>query len=253
MDVHHPCFPPQEYRQEYDVGDVTQTDVSDWYSALLRDPESLSNNETINLRKLYNASIAYVDDQIQRIVDLLKTQGLYENTTIIITSDHGELFGDHEQYGKPERMFDELLHVPLIITNGPDYLEDAQDQLVSLLDIPPVIHDIFKIDIPTEYEGQLPGVDEPRSVIMAEHEVQGEVIVGARSLEWLYEGDEIVDEHRLFDLRDGFAPAEINDPDGKLVRKTVLSRLNELDVDARYLQGNMEEDVESRLEDLGYL
>jgi arylsulfatase A-like enzyme len=253
MDVHHPCFPPQEYRQEYDVGDVTQTDVSDWYSALLRDPESLSNYETINLRKLYNASIAYVDDQIQRIVDLLKTQGLYENTTIIITSDHGELFGDHEQYGKPERMFDELLHVPLIITNGPDYLEDAQDQLVSLLDIPPVIHDIFKIDIPTEYEGQLPGVDEPRSVIMAEHEVQGEVIVGARSLEWLYEGDEIVDEHRLFDLRDGFAPAEINDPDGKLVRKTVLSRLNELDVDARYLQGNMEEDVESRLEDLGYL
>lgn len=253
MDVHHPCFPPEEYRDRYDTMDVTQTDVSEWYSALLRDPETLSEEEMNNLETLYEAAIEYTFDQIDRIVTHLKDIGRYNDTLIILTSDHGELFGEYGQYGKPERMYDELLHVPLIIANGPDDLESATDELVSLLDVPPLIHNTLGLNVPDEYEGQVPGKDEPREYVMAEHEVEGNVIVGARSEDWLYEGDEINDEHRLFDLRDGFEQVNRDHPEADTVRDAVFARLDELDIEAKYLQGDMKTDVEDRLEDLGYL
>ena len=253
MDVHHPCFPPEEYRDRYDMTDITQTDVSEWYSALLRDPETLSEEEVNNLEALYSAAIEYTSDQVDRIVTHLKDTGRYDDTLIVLTSDHGELFGEYGQYGKPERMYDELLHVPLIVANGPDCLESATDELVSLLDLPPLIHDALGIDIPHEYEGQVPGKDEPRKYIIAEHEVEGNVIVGARSENWLYEGDEINDEHRLFDLRNGFEQVNRDHPEADSVRNAVLARLDALDIEAKYLQGDMKTDVEDRLEDLGYL
>lgn len=254
MDVHHPCFPPHEYREKHGVAGVTQSDVSNWYSALLRDPETLTDNEVQKLKHLYHAAIEYTDDEIGRIIDQLKETGRYEDTLIIITSDHGELFGEYGQYGKPERMYDELLHVPLVVANGPGYLEGATEQLVSLLDIPPLIHDALDLEVPDEYEGQIPGKDEQRDWVMAEHEVGGKVIVGARSEDWLYEGNEIDDEHRLFDLRNGgFKRVERDHPDAITVRKAVLARLDKLDVEAKYLQGDVETDVEDRLEDLGYL
>jgi arylsulfatase A-like enzyme len=253
MDVHHPCFPPEEYRDRYEMTDVTQTDVSEWYSALLQEPGTLSEEEISNLETLYEAAIEYTFDQIERIITHLKDAGRYEDTLIILTSDHGELFGEYGQHGKPERMYDELLHVPLVVTNGPDYLDGATDDLVSLLDIPPLIHDALGLDVPDEYEGQIPGKDESREYIMAEHEVEGDVIVGARSEDWLYEGDEINDEHRLFDLRNGFEQVDRDHPDADTVRNAVLARLDELNIEAKYLQGDMETDVEDRLEDLGYL
>jgi len=253
MDVHHPCFPPERYRDRYDIGDVTQTGVSEWYSTLLRNPETLSDDEINNLETLYKAAIEYTFDQIDRIVTHLKDTNRYDDTLIILTSDHGALFGEYGQYGKPERMYDELVHVPLIIANGPDYLKNAKGELVSLLDIPPLIHDALGINIPEEYKGRVLGVDNPPEYIMAEHEVEGEVIVGARSENWLYEGDEIQDEHRLFDLRNGFEQVKFDHPDGEIVREAVLERLDELEVDAKYLQSDVEGDVEHRLEDLGYL
>jgi arylsulfatase A-like enzyme len=255
MDVHHPCFPPEEYRERYDITDVTQTDVSDWYSALLRDPETLSEKEIHNLETLYKAAIEYTFDQIDRIITHLKDTGRYEDTLIILTSDHGELFGEYGQYGKPERMYDELLHVPLVVANGPQHLEDAKDDLVSLLDIPPLIHDALGVEIPEAYDGRLPGEkkSQPREYILAEHEVEGDVIVGARSEDFLYESDEIHGEHRLFDLRDGFEQVDCDHPEATSVRTAVHSRLDELNVEANYLQSDIDDNTESRLEDLGYL
>lgn len=255
MDVHHPCYPPEPYRERFDVGGVSQSDVSQWYSALLRDPSSLSTDELDALRKLYDAAIAYTDDQIRRIVAHLEETDRYEDTLLVFTSDHGELFGEHGEYGKPERMYDELLHVPLLVANGPEHLADATDELVSLLDVPPLIHDALDLAVPEDYEGKRPGVDSPRTYVMAEHEVEGDVIVGARSTEWLYEGDELRDEHRLFDLRNGrFERVQIDEhPEASALRKVVLDRLRSLNVSSPRLEEQVQGDVQDRLEDLGYL
>ena len=255
MDVHHPCFPPEEYRERFDVAAVSQSDVSEWYSALLNEPESLTEQEIERLRRLYDAAIAYTDDQIGRIVTHLEETGRYEDTLIVLTSDHGELFGEHGQHGKPERIYDELLHVPLIVANGPDHLADATDDLVSLLDVPPLIHDALGVEVPEEYEGRRPGIDPPREHVVAEHEVEGEVIVGVRSNDWLYEADEIRNEHRLFDLRDGrFDRVPIDDhPEASDVRNAALDRLRDLNIESQQLESMVEGGVQERLEDLGYL
>ena len=254
MDVHHPCHPPEPYRENHGVGSVTQSEVSQLYSNLLQDSQSLTEDDIQDLKSLYRASIAYTYDQVERILDHLQASGQYDETLVVLTSDHGELFGEYGQYGKPERMYDELLRVPLVVANGPETLADATRDLVSLVDIPPVCHDALGVDVPEEYVGQIPGKDEPRDVVLAEHEVEGDVIVGARSENWLYEADEIESEHRLFDLRDsGFERVDPDHPGGSTARDAVLARLDELDVTANYLQGEMGDEIEDRLENLGYL
>ncbi|PSQ18864.1 sulfatase [Halobacteriales archaeon QS_8_69_26] len=257
MDVHHPCHPPREYRERFGVGGATAADVSDLYSDLLTDPDALSTADLERLRSLYDAAIAYADDQVRRIFDRLRERGLYDDTLVVVTSDHGELFGEHGGYGKPERMYDELLRVPLVVANGPDRLAGATEDLVSLLDLPPLIHDALGVDVPSEYAGRVPGRDPPREYVTAEHEVEGDVVVGARSRGWLYEADEIAGEHRLFDCRDGFrevTPGDhADDPGARTVREAVLGRLSELDVDPTRVGEGVEGDVRDRLEDLGYL
>jgi arylsulfatase A-like enzyme len=254
MDVHHPCFPPAEYRERYDVKDVTVGQVSDWYSALINDPERLTDEEMDALLALYDAAIEYVDDQINRLVEELKRTDRYEETLIIVTSDHGEMFGEHGEYGKPPQMFDELLRVPLIVANGPDYLDAASDELVSLIDIPPLIHDTLGLDIPPEYEGQLPGRSEPRTYIVGEHELDGQPVVGARSEDLLYEYDASQDTERVYEVRDGTAvPTTDRDPTPEL-QEVVSARLDQFEEGTTYdLEADVDGDIEARLEDLGYL
>lgn len=255
MDVHHPCFPPETYRTRVGAGDISQTEVARLYSTALDSPGSLTSEESDTLRGLYRASIAYVFDQIDRLLALLERRDLSDETLIVVTSDHGELFGEYGSYGKPERMYDELLHVPLVVLNGPDYLEDAASDLVSLLDVPPLIHDALGVDVPDGYTGGRPGKDQPREYIVAEHDVGGDVVIGARSRDWLFEADEIRDERRLYDLRGGaFQRADDAEaPETRLVRRAVNDRLAELDPSAYELETDVDGSLESRLEDLGYL
>lgn len=257
MDVHHPCFPPESYRKRFDAADVNQAAVSGWYSKLVRNPDALGEDELAALERLYEAAVAYTDDQIGRLIDSLRTNDRLKDTLVVFTSDHGELFGEHGQYSKPERLYDELLHVPLVVVNGPDYLSDATDGLVSLLDIPPLVHDAAGLDLHPEYEGRRPGVDAPRELILAEHEVEGDVIVGGRSAGWLYEFDEIRDERRLFDMRGDASeePVDLNEESARLV-STVRERVRtvtEQDRDIDPVTDPMlTADVEDRLEELGY-
>jgi len=254
MDVHHPCHPPEPYREQFGVGDVTQVEVSEWYSALLREPETLSDAEIDAMERLYDAAVAYTDDQLARIVDALRQQGRFEDTLVVVTSDHGELFGDHGGYGKPECLYDELLHVPLVVCNGPPSLSEATDDLVSLLDLPPLFHDVLGLNVPEAYTGRRPGVDEPREYVCAEHEVEGDVVVGARSRKWRYTVDETDGDRRLVDLSTKERVDPNVEPDaGRLVREVVERRLSELDVGAEYLQDGVNGDVADRLEELGYL
>jgi len=57
----------------------------------------------------------------------------------------------------------------------------------------------------------------------------------------------------LFDLWDGFEQVDQGQPEADTVSDAVVNRINELDIEAKYLQNHIESDVEDRLEDLGYL
>jgi arylsulfatase A-like enzyme len=251
MDVHHPCFPPAEIRHQFGLEDVTAGEVSDWYSQALDAPSELTEREREQFQQLYEAAIVYVDQQIGRIIDHLKTANRWEDTLVIVTSDHGELFGEYESYGKPVRMYDELLRVPLVISNGQKSLEKHQSDLLSLLDIPPLLHEALGIDIPAEYEGQVLS-QESRSHVIAEHQIEEEVVVGARTNTHLYEYNEPENEANGYCVGSNtFDP--VHEPNDTIddLRNIVNSRLETIDVTADVT--DLDDDVEDRLSDLGYL
>jgi len=76
-------------------------------------PVLLKNKETI--RALYEAEITMVDAAVGRVLDKLKSLGIYDETLIVFTSDHGEEFGDHGRFEHGHTLYQELLHVPLIV------------------------------------------------------------------------------------------------------------------------------------------
>ncbi|HOP12224.1 MAG TPA: sulfatase-like hydrolase/transferase [Oscillospiraceae bacterium] len=93
-------------------------------------------NQTINH---YYACISFVDYQIGRIVAALKERGLYDDTLIVFTSDHGDFLGDYNCYGK-RSMIDAAARVPLLI-RVPGKSSEHRTDPVSLVDIEPTLLD----------------------------------------------------------------------------------------------------------------
>ena len=67
------------------------------------------------MRAAYNSEIEYLDIHLGRLFEGLKDRGLYENTVIVFTGDHGEEFYDHEGWWHGQTLYDELIHVPIAI------------------------------------------------------------------------------------------------------------------------------------------
>jgi len=108
----------------------------------LRDvvPSELDRQHFINL---YDAEIAYVDEQIGRVIEKLQEEDLWDKTLVLITADHGESFGEHQRYYHGLNLFDEVIRVPLIV-KPPRPLDSgrALDGLVRNVDIMPTIFDV---------------------------------------------------------------------------------------------------------------
>jgi len=67
------------------------------------------------IRKAYQQEITWMDTELGKFFAWMKAEGLYDNTTIVITSDHGEEFLEHGGWWHGTTLYDEQLHVPLIV------------------------------------------------------------------------------------------------------------------------------------------
>lgn len=253
MDVHHPCFPPESYLEAVGLGDTTASAIADLYSRAIDSSSTVSEEEHRVLVDSYRASLRYVDDQIERLLDVLRKQNRYEETLVIVTSDHGQLFDDFGAYGKPYRLVDALVEVPLVLDNAPSKLADATGELVSLVDLPPTIHRSLGFGVPDVYEGRHPVEGPPRETVLVEHQIDDSVIVGVRSQDQKYVVDAIEDEERAYVVDDtGESPLDVDDVDASL-RDRALDRLEGIDVDRPKYVEQVDDATEQRLEDLGYL
>ncbi|MDG2148848.1 MAG: sulfatase [Planctomycetota bacterium] len=100
-----------------------------------------------DMRNLYDASIRYADRMIGQLLDSLEQNGRLDNTFVVITSDHGEEFGEHRGMKHARSLHREMLHVPLIvripgqteahIVRDPVSLTDLFPTLLELMGLPP--------------------------------------------------------------------------------------------------------------------
>jgi arylsulfatase A-like enzyme len=117
------------------------------------DRSELSDAKIEELIGLYDGGIRYVDDAFQRLIDYLEANQLSSNTVIIVTSDHGEGFLEHD-YLLHQEVHRQLLQVPLIIRDPRSPGGRVIEALVSLEDLVPTILRRAEIDPPTGLQGR---------------------------------------------------------------------------------------------------
>jgi arylsulfatase A-like enzyme/Tfp pilus assembly protein PilF len=103
----------------------------------------------------YDAEIAYSDEIVGRFVHYLKARQLYDRAAIVLVSDHGEGLGDHGEQEHGLFVYDEAIHVPLIIKQ-PENIGAGRrvDDVVQHLDLVPTILDYVKAPIPGNLHGR---------------------------------------------------------------------------------------------------
>ncbi len=115
--------------------------IADWDDAARR-----------QIRATYYGLISEVDAQIGRILDHLKQAGLYDETLIVLTSDHGEMAGDHHLFGKLG-YFDQSYHIPLVI-RAPGLAAGRQvEAFTESVDVVPTIIELLGGTVPRAMDG----------------------------------------------------------------------------------------------------
>jgi arylsulfatase len=262
-DVHGPYVPPPDYLGHFrsdtrrPLG-PEERERRHRYLTLADD-----RNDLRHYIDRYDDEIRYTDDQIGEFLAALESRGLLEDTFVIVASDHGEEFLDHGGWNHGETLFEEMLHVPLIIV-GPGLEARIEERPVSTLSLYATIagwigaeapaHD--GVDLGALLRGE--SIDLPAPVYAERVRWQGEPQRVVRAGRWKAILDRPDEPIRLFDLeRD---PGEVRDQAGEevSVRDRMQSHFGDFardvlrDAAAPEAAGAVDEDLRQRLEALGY-
>lgn len=204
---HHPFDPPAPWHEMYDPDALTL--VPGWTeNCLPRDiaysPGYFPNADTTEpqLRRAmayYYATISQIDHHVGRMVDLLKQKGLYDDTLIVYTSDHGDFLGFHHLLLKGNHMYDPLMRIPLIVKYpGQCGAGQATAALSSNVDMAPTLLRRAHCEIPQTMGGlDLEERPEGRDAVFAEAG-RREYMVRTRTRKLLLARDQ--DASLFFDL-----------------------------------------------------
>jgi iduronate 2-sulfatase len=163
---HVPFLAPDKYFDLYPFNKITyQNDRPNLWdflpsSALSKRYEAFGfefAKENHPLRKeyiqAYHACVSFIDAQLGLVIDSLKKQGLWEDTVIVFTSDHGYHLGDHFIWGKVT-LFDIGAKVPFIVrAPGLSQSGTASEAMVELIDIYPTLADLAGLKAPDHLQG----------------------------------------------------------------------------------------------------
>lgn len=259
MDVHHPYVPPDEYQRRFRDEPIDDRRAVQLRREMLEAPDSLSDDEVDDIVDLYDAEIAYMDAEVDRLVGTIRDEW-GEDTVFAFTSDHGEEFRDHGGFSHRATFHDEVLHVPLFVNDG-DSTGTCGD-LVGLLDLAPTLIEYANVESPSNFYGnplQRAGTDSwTRSSVIGEwaDTETGDRRFGVRTADWKYVREEDETE-RLYDLTEdpdetenvvSSAPDALDDLRKRLDEH--IGRLGRTQDDLGEV--GMDEQTRQRLQDLGY-
>ncbi len=140
IDAHAYCVSPEGFTGHF--GEA-HPDIFDWYDFA---PGQWNDEKWNRFRDAYDDCIRFIDFQVSRIVDHLRAQGVLEHTLIVVTSDHGELFGEHGLADHGNSLYRPLVQAPLV-WHYPAGLapRPATDTMVSQRDVPATLLDLIGV------------------------------------------------------------------------------------------------------------
>ena len=146
LDPHWPYSPPDPYHVMFPGPEGAAVDFNNlnWKSferGIEKGEIDLGPADLEAMQCFYDGEIRYTDAAISRILGFLRDRGLFENTIIVVTADHGEEFMEHGRVGHGHSLHDELLRVPLILRWPGGRAARATGQ-VELVDVMPTLLDL---------------------------------------------------------------------------------------------------------------
>ena len=183
-EIHHPYDPPERYRSFF--GDFGKAIDSKRFREVKKDSSVLSQDELDALIGLYDGEIRYTDDALRSMFGELRALGFLDNCLVVITSDHGEEFGEHGHLDHLGLLYDELLHIPLILVADSAPRGKVDERLVSTVDILPTILGYVRIEVQHSLEGRdlLTSVGEQSTTDEAVFVQFRDVRFGIRTPQW---------------------------------------------------------------------
>lgn len=138
--IHTPYEPPEEYVFGPTAEELASGDEPKWVSTL---------------RHRYAGEVRYADVALSAFLRELEDAGMLENSIVVLTSDHGEEFAEHDRVGHSKSVYDEVLRVPLLVW-APGLVREGTriDTMVSVVDVVPTVLDLLEIAPPQGLQGR---------------------------------------------------------------------------------------------------
>lgn len=165
---HSPYDPPERYLDMYEGKNIPKPIAGDWcteYAGCL-DPlkaaadapfGNFGDEYAVNSRRHYYANITFIDDQIGQIVAALKDRGMYDNSIICFTSDHGDMLGDHYHWRKTYP-YEGSAHIPFVVKWPANLVKTVSngtkvEEPVELRDFLPTFIELAGGAVPPDMDG----------------------------------------------------------------------------------------------------
>lgn len=149
FDPHEPFFTQRHYQDLYPhTWDGTTFDWPEYGRAgPARDSE--------HLQKMYAALLTMCDRNLGRVLDLMDEQGMWDDTLLIVNTDHGFLLGEHDHWGKCRMpFFQEVAHIPLFVWDPRSRIAgERREALVQTIDLAPTLLEFFGQPVPRDMMG----------------------------------------------------------------------------------------------------
>jgi len=278
MDVHTPYVPAPRYLRDTDrrVGKMRML-VAHVRTGL---GWSVGDRTLADLRTLYQGAVRQVDASLERLLDSLDEAGVADDTAVVVAGDHGEEFMDHGHLAHYPKLYDELVHVPLMI-DVPGMEPDRISEHVGLDAIAPTICDLLGVASADEWVGEslLPTIrdgvaplDTPvvtvtvRGADVTQQPIprsldEGDLLVSARDADWAYILNTETGAEELYDRQaDPVQRSDLSADDDpaavaarehlRTVAEDHAATIESMDPEAA--GDGVDEDIETRLEALGY-
>lgn len=154
-DAHQPYLPPGEFEGKFGkvvprTGfryDTNLIEIEEWNKLT---PEQIQCEHDS-----YDGAIAYLDDQLGQLFDALEQRGILKDTLVVLTSDHGEQFGEHQLYNHGNSLYLPAVRIPLLVALPGRVPERARVTTpISLRDVPATILDLVGLSDGSQLPGQ---------------------------------------------------------------------------------------------------
>jgi arylsulfatase A-like enzyme len=159
FDPHAEYRPPPEFRAKFAAevdrhNDAFVFGTREQVGAVRAGLIHLKSEDVARAEKLYDGEVAFTDREIGRLLDAVSHWGLDETTLVVFTADHGEEFLDHGGWEHGHTLYDELLHVPLVVRQKGRIVPRVVKEPVGLVDVAPTLCAHCAIPRPASFIGR---------------------------------------------------------------------------------------------------